>query len=165
MTSNENKDMSVSEQDFRKIMGRFTTGVAIVTTQHEGKPIGVTINTVTSVSLDPPLVLFCLGKRRVVFPAFFENPHCAIHILAAEQQELCRSFAHSSTHPWEKMTYEVSKSGCPLIPHSLGILQCRREHIYAGGDHDIFLNRVEDIHWEEHPVEKTPLVYFKGNFS
>lgn len=157
--------MSVSEKDFKKIMGRFTTGVAIITTQHHGKPVGVTINTLTSVSLDPPLVLFCLGKRRVVFPALHENTHCAIHILSAEQQDLCKAFAHSASHPWEGLTYKMSKTGCPLIPHSLGILHCRREEIYPGGDHVIFLNHVEDIHWEEHPEEKHPLVYFKGNFS
>ena len=145
-------------------MSHFTTGVAVITTQHQGKPVGVTINTLTSVSLTPPLVLFCLGKRRVVFPAFFESPHCAIHILSSSQEDLCKSFAHSSSHPWERMTYEMSKSGCPLIPHSLGILQCRREQTYAGGDHAIFLNHVEDIHWEDGHEEKAPLVYFQGKF-
>lgn len=158
--------MSVSEKDFRKVMGRFTTGVAVITTQHQGKPVGVTINTLTSVSLDPPLVLFCLGKRRHVFPAFFENPHCAIHILSSTQQDLCKAFAHSLSHPWDGLAYEASQTGCPLIPGSLGILHCRREETYGGGDHVIFLNHVEDIHWEDAQTskEKTPLVYYQGNF-
>lgn len=156
--------MSVAENDFRKIMGRFTTGVAIITTHHQGKPIGVTINTLTSVSLEPPLVLFCLGKKRLVFPAFFENPHCAIHILSSAQQDLCSSFAHSRSHPWEGLSYKTSKTGCPLIPHTLGILHCTREQTYDGGDHTIFLNHVEDIHWEDSPAEKSPLVYYQGTF-
>ncbi|MBX9804475.1 MAG: flavin reductase family protein [Alphaproteobacteria bacterium] len=156
--------MSVSEKDFRKVMGRFTTGVAIITTQHHGKPVGVTINTLTSVSLDPPLVLFCLGNKRMVYPAFFENPHCAIHILSTAQQELCKSFAHSSSQHWEGINYELNQAGCPLIPHSLGILHCRRKDTYDGGDHTIFLNHVEDIHWEESPDEKAPLVYYQGKF-
>jgi flavin reductase (DIM6/NTAB) family NADH-FMN oxidoreductase RutF len=156
--------MSVSEKDFKKIMSHFTTGVAIITTQHHGKPVGVTINTLTSVSLEPPLVLFCLGNKRVVFPAFLESPHCAIHILSASQQELCKTFAHSRSHPWEGMTYDLSPSGCPLIPHSLGILHCHRHEAYRGGDHTIFLNHVEDIHWEEGHETREPLVYFKGGF-
>ena len=156
--------MSVSEKDFRKVMGRFTTGVAIVTTQHGGQPVGVTINTLTSVSLDPPLVLFCLGKRRLVYPAFFESPLCAIHILSAAQQELCNSFAHPSSNPWEGTNYHLSQSGCPLIPHSLGILHCHRKETYDGGDHTIFLNHVEDIHWEESGEKIAPLVYYQGKF-
>ncbi len=157
--------MSMSEKDFRKMMGRFTTGVAIITTQHEGKPVGVTINTLTSVSLTPPLVLFCLGKKRVTFPAFMENTHYAIHILSAQQEGLCRAFSRPSDHPWKKVTYTVNKQGCPLIPDSLGILHCRREQTYLGGDHIIFLNHVEEIQWEESDPEKTPLVYFQGTFS
>lgn len=146
-------------------MGRFTTGVAIITTQHEGKPVGVTINTLTSVSLSPPLVLFCLGKKRAAFPAFMENTHYAIHILSAQQQDLCHAFARPTGHSWEKLTYTQSQKGCPMIPHSLGIIHCRREQTYAGGDHVIFLNHVEDIHWEESATEKAPLVYFQGTFS
>ncbi len=157
--------MSVSEKDFRKIMGRFTTGVAVITTQHQGKPVGVTINTLTSVSLAPPLVLFCLGKRRLVFPAFLENSHCAIHILSSAQKDLCKSFAHSLSHPWDSLTYEMSKTGCPLIPDSLGILHCRRKETYEGGDHTIFLNQVEDIDWEETGGEQAPLVYYQGTFA
>lgn len=147
-------------------MGRFTTGVAVITTQHQGKPVGITINTLTSVSLAPPLVLFCLGKRRHVYPAISENPYCAIHILSSTQQDLCKAFAHSRSHPWDMLTYEISKTGCPLIPGSLGILHCRREEIYGGGDHVIFLNHVEDIDWEDTHAnkEKTPLVYYQGSF-
>lgn len=157
--------MSVSETDFKKIMGCFTTGVAIVTTQHLGKPVGVTINTLTSVSLTPPLVLFCLGKRRITFPAFSEATHYAIHILSSDQKELCKVFAHSTGDPWERLPYELSSRGCPLISDSLGILQCRRETTYAGGDHVIFLNHVEEVLWEDHPENKDPLVYFKGRIE
>lgn len=156
--------MGISEKDFRKIMGCFTTGVAIITTQHQGKPIGITINTLTSVSLAPPLVLFCLGKQRRVYPAFFENLYCAIHILSSTQKDLCKAFAHPLSHPWEGVAYETSETGCPLISGSLGILHCRREKTYGGGDHVIFLNHVEDIHWEDAGKEKIPLVYFQGDF-
>lgn len=155
--------MSISENDFRKIMGRFTTGVAIVTTQHQGKPVGVTINTLTSVSLTPPLVLFCLGKNRVVFPAIFESTHYAIHILSSQQEHLCRSFSRPSDNPWKNLPYEVSNTGCPLLPHSLGILHCRRTETYSGGDHIIFLNTVEDIQ-EDHKEIGKPLIYFQGSF-
>ena len=154
--------MSVSEKDFRKAMSRFTTGVAIITTRHQGNPVGVTINTLTSVSLTPPLVLFCLGKTRAAFPAFFDATHCAIHILSSQQVELCQAFANPSIYPWEGLTYEPDKNGCPLISGSLGILQCRREQTYAGGDHSIFLNHVENIHWEKGDADKAPLIYFQG---
>lgn len=157
--------MSITEQDFKKMMSRFTTGVAIITTQHQGKPVGVTINTLTSVSLEPPLVLFCLGNKRIVYPAFHESLHYAIHILSSSQQELCKAFAHPRENPWDGIQYDLSPSGCPLIPHSLGILHCQRKNIYGGGDHTIFLNQVNSIHWDEGHEERNPLVYFKGNFS
>jgi 3-hydroxy-9,10-secoandrosta-1,3,5(10)-triene-9,17-dione monooxygenase reductase component len=157
--------MSITEQDFKKIMSQFTTGVAIITTQHQGKPIGVTINTLTSVSLEPPLVLFCLGNKRIVYPAFFENPNYAIHILSSSQQDLCKAFSHPREHPWEDVSYELNSIGCPIIPNSLGVLLCHRKEIYKGGDHTIFLNEVKGIHWEKGHEEKAPLVYFKGNFS
>lgn len=156
--------MSVTEQDFKKIMGRFTTGVAIITTQHQGKPVGVTINTLTSVSLEPPLVLFCLGNRRVVYPAFHENPHYAIHILSSSQQELCDAFACSREHLWDGLSYDLSPTGCPIISNSMGILYCQRKEIYGGGDHTIFLNYVKGIHIEDDNETREPLVYFKGKF-
>ncbi|MBM3632521.1 MAG: flavin reductase family protein [Alphaproteobacteria bacterium] len=154
--------MSIPENDFRKIMGRFTTGVAIVTTQHHGKPVGVTINTLTSVSLTPPLILFCLGKKRVVFPAIFESTHYAIHILSSQQEHLCHAFSRPSVDPWKDLVYEFSKVGCPLLAGSLGILHCRREATYEGGDHTIFLNYVEDIQKDNGAIGK-PLIYFQGS--
>jgi flavin reductase (DIM6/NTAB) family NADH-FMN oxidoreductase RutF len=157
--------MSISEQDFKNMMSRFTTGVAIITTQHDGKPVGVTINTLTSVSLEPPLVLFCLGNKRLVYPAFRENPHCAIHILSSTQQELCKAFAHPREHPWDSVPYDLSQTGCPMISDSMGILHCERKEIYGGGDHTIFLNYVKGIHFEDEHETRDPLVYFKGKFG
>ncbi len=157
--------MSLCETDFRKIMGSFTTGVALATTQHKGKAVGVIINTLTSVSLAPPLILFCLGKRRVVFPAFLESAHYAIHILSSQQKNLCGIFAHPMSHPWEGVPHTMSKNGCPIIANSLGILHCRREQTYEGGDHLIFLSAVEDIHLDKDACEKEPLVYFQGSFQ
>lgn len=157
--------MSITEQDFKNMMSRFTTGVAIITTQHQGKPVGVTINTLTSVSLDPPLVLFCLGNQRLVFPAFHENPNCAIHILSSSQQELCKTFSHPRDYPWEGLTYDMSPYGCPLIPNSMGILHCERKETYNGGDHTIFLNQVTGIHLDDGHETYEPLVYFKGRFG
>ena len=156
--------MSFSEKEFRKIMGCFTTGVAIITTQNQGKPIGITINSLTSVSLDPPLVLFCLDKRRAVFPEFLKNTDYAIHILSSTQQDLCLAFSNSSANPWEGLAYEVSRFGCPILPNSLGILYCCRYEIYTCGDHIIFLNSVKNIHWQETNKRKDPLVYFQGKF-
>lgn len=152
------------EKDFRKMMGRFTTGVAVVTTEYQGKPMGVTINTLTSVSLSPPLVLFCLGKKRLAFQAFSQSTHLAIHILSAHQQELCRSFSMPSSHPWDKTSYKMSSTNCPLIENSLGILHCRHEKTYDGGDHMIFLNQVEAIHWDHEENLQAPLIYFQGKF-
>lgn len=156
--------MSVSEKEFRKIMGCFATGVAIVTTQHQGKPVGVTINTLTSVSLDPPLVLFCLGRKSATFPAFFESTHFAIHILATDQENVSRTFSRPLDRPWEKVDYEMSPAGCPLLPRSLGILQCRREQTYEGGDHMIFIGRVEDIYGDSQAKKRNPLVYYQGAY-
>ena len=154
--------MNFTEKDFRKMMGRFPTGVAIATTQYQGKPVGITINTLTSVSLAPPLILFCLGKTRVLFPAYFDGGHFAIHILTADQHALSNAFAEPFGNPWEGMDYDLSPTGCPLIPNTLGILHCRRDKKFNGGDHVIFLNQVEGIQWGEN---RHPLIYSQGSYG
>jgi flavin reductase (DIM6/NTAB) family NADH-FMN oxidoreductase RutF len=154
--------MKFTEKDFRKMMGRFSTGVAIVTTLYREKPVGMTINTLTSVSLAPPLVLFCLGKTRALFPAFFDSTYFAIHILPAEQYSLANAFAQPFENPWEGLDYALSSTGCPLIFNTLGILHCRRDKRFNGGDHVIFLNHVENIQWGE---DKRPLLYTQGAYG
>ena len=144
------------------MMGRFPTGVTVVTTQYQDKPAGITINTLTSVSLAPPLVLFCLGKTRVLFPAYCDSNHFAIHILAAGQHTLSNAFAQPFGNPWEGMDYNLSPTGCPLIPNTLGILHCRRDKKFNGGDHVIFLNQVEGIQWGENQY---PLIYNQGTYG
>lgn len=143
-------------------MGRFPTGVAVVTTRYQDKPVGVTINTLTSVSLAPPLVLFCLGKTRGVFPACFDSSHFAIHILAADQHALSSAFAQPFGNPWEEMAYDLSPTGCPLISNTLGILHCRQDKKINGGDHIIFLNQVMSLQWGE---DRYPLVYTQGSYG
>jgi flavin reductase (DIM6/NTAB) family NADH-FMN oxidoreductase RutF len=154
--------MSFTEKDFREMMRRFPTGVAIVTTLYQNKPVGITINTLASVSLAPPLVLFCLGKTRVLFPAFFDSAYFAIHVLPADQYTLSDAFAQPFANPWEGMDYELSSTGCPLIPNTLGILHCRRDKRFNGGDHVIFLNHIENIQWGE---DKHPLIYHQGAYG
>ena len=85
--------MSINSKDFRSVMGTFATGVTIITTIDKGKPKGITANSFTSVSLEPPLVMFCLGKDSTNFEAFMSSNFFAVNILSVHQEELSNKFA------------------------------------------------------------------------
>ena len=148
---------------FRRLMGCFTTGVAVATTQDPaGQPIGLTINSLTSVSLNPPLLLFCLDRAAHVFPAFELASDFAINILAADQAELSRSFADFRHFPQPAGIWAATLRNCPILTGTLGWLLCRKTATYDGGDHVILLGEVMDL--SPPAAADQPLAYFQGRY-
>ena len=146
---------------FRQLLGSYMTGVTVVTTRDAGA-VGVTINSFTSVSLDPPLILFCLDKNARRFAAFEKAEHFVVNILAAEQEHLSRAFAAPQHPDLAPSVFAPDVENCPVLKDTLGWLYCRKYAAHQGGDHMIFVGEVLRIH--QAPTAQKPLIYFKGDY-
>ncbi len=128
-------------RDFRDALGRFATGVTVVTTRAEFGPLGMTVNSFASVSLDPPLVLWSPSKSSRRFPAFAAAEHYAIHILSELQSGVARAFA-SRGHGFEGIDWREGTAGTPLIADCAARFECRQTARHDGGDHEILVGEV-----------------------
>ncbi|MFG1806154.1 flavin reductase family protein [Streptomyces sp. NPDC049040] len=130
------------QRALRDVLGRYATGVAVVTTRYRGMPAGVTVNSFTSVSLDPPLVLWCLNAASGSRAAFTGAEHFAVNVLAAGQGDLATRF----TCPGDRFAGLPPHSGphgLPLLPGAVAVLLCRRTRVLPAGDHLLLLGTVE----------------------
>ena len=115
------QDAGLDARALRNALGHYTTGVTIVTTRTpDGAHTGVTVNSFTSVSLDPPLLLFCLATRSSLLAAFEQAGHFAINVLGKGQQALSNRFARPSSNTWEGVTYQSGAYGCALLAGTIG---------------------------------------------
>ncbi|MCW0201652.1 MAG: flavin reductase family protein [Rhodanobacter thiooxydans] len=146
---------------FRDALGLFATGITIVTTRApNGDPVGLTVNSFNSVSLDPPLVLWSLMCGSPSEEAFRACTHYAIHVLGAHQQSLSSRFAGSREQRFAGLATGQGLGDAPLLEGCLARFECRNDIQYAGGDHLIFVGRVE--RFERSAGD--PLLYFGGGY-
>ena len=154
--------MPVSKDDFRAALGRFVSGVTVVTTRgDDDKPVGMTVSAFASVSLEPPLVLACIDKRASVHGRFAEGTYFAVSILAEDQEHLSRRFASKDQDRFNGTGYTEGATGTPLLDGAVAYLECRVVHAYPGGDHTIIVGEVESTA----VGESKPLAYFRGGYS
>ena len=145
----------------RAALGQFATGVGVVTvTTPAGGPAGMTINSHSSVSLDPPLIAWCLRLDAARFSVFAGADHFAVNVLAADQEMLARRFA-GPTAGQAALPWRAGPSGVPLLPGTLGSFVCGRADQVRGGDHLIIIGRLE--HYEV-TSGQTPLIFFGGRY-
>ena len=151
-------------QQFRSALGSFATGVTIVTAKGlgHGEYIGITVNSFSSVSLDPPLVLFSLGKRNFSLKHFLSTRHFAVNVLSKAQRELGARFARSAHDKWAGVDYELWQHDCPIFPGSIAAFECAIQHTYQGGDHVILVGHVEHMHCD--PTAE-PLLFLRGKYG
>src|SRR5262249_474529 len=146
---------------FRHVMGNFATGITVVTTRDaEGQACGLTVNSFTSVSLDPLLVLVCFDKRLSSLQAFNDSKWFGVSMLSKDQEDLSRMFAKRESERPASLYFE-GLHGMPLLKNALAVMECATMDIYPGGDHLIFLGEVKNaevLHSEE------PLLYFRGKY-
>lgn len=156
-------DASFDSGKYRQALGRFATGVTIVTgLTADGQPVGVTVNAFSSVSLDPPLILISLDNETGCLEAFTEGERFAVNILEESQQELSDSFAGPQEHKFKTQSYDTWDSGCPILPNCLVNLECTRINVIEGGDHMIVLGRVDRI---EQAEDGQPLLFYKSAYG
>lgn len=165
----EFQNYSISDpQQFRQVLGKFATGVSIITCldnrQSDPLPIGVTMNSFTSVSLDPPLILFCLAHAAHSYAPFKQADSFMVHILDQSEQDVSNLFATPSADKWTDRKWTMSDKKAPLLSN-IGIahIECTPEQIIPAGDHDIFLCKVTDCKAQADAA--TPLLYFAGKYG
>jgi flavin reductase (DIM6/NTAB) family NADH-FMN oxidoreductase RutF len=125
----------------RDAFGRFATGVTVVTTNSGDGPVGITANSFSSVSLEPPLVLWMPDKGSRRFQYFEDAEHYAIHVLSHEQAEVCNGFVRNA-HAFDQLPHRIDDKGVPLLENCLARFECKRFAAYEGGDHLIVLGQV-----------------------
>jgi len=147
---------------FRETLGCFPTGVVVAATLGDGAaPVGLTINSFSSVSLDPPLILWSIALSAPSLSAFRDHPGFTINILSAEQQSLCTQFARPAVNKFAGIDWRPGYAGTPVISEALAVLECKTFRRYEGGDHEIILGEVVKIDL----TDKKPLVYHRGHFA
>jgi len=149
---------------FRDALGQFPTGVTIITTMTAGGDrLGMTISSFNSLSLDPPLVLFSIWRETNSFTAWQSAERYAINVLSEDQEELSTKFARAKGEKWIGQTVLNGKTGLPLLPNAVIVFECEAYDRYDGGDHEIFVGRVVELH-ENRAKRGRPLVFFGGQY-
>lgn len=160
MTGTE--EFTIDPQALRQTLSCFPTGVAIATTQsRDGEPIGVTISSFNSVSMDPPLVLWSLASKAGSLPEYKAHRGFAINILSADQVDLCKLFASPERDRFSGLEWVEGANGVPCIAGCSAVLECETYATHEGGDHEIFIGKVV-AHMSS---EKTPLAFGKGQLG
>jgi 3-hydroxy-9,10-secoandrosta-1,3,5(10)-triene-9,17-dione monooxygenase reductase component len=165
----------VTPDAFRQVMGHFVTGVTVVTTwdpADDGRlpldrlPAGITVNALTSVSLDPPLVVVALDRRRFITPHVHAVGRYAVNILGASQQALSDCFAHAPVTPGREefcgAAWHLGETGLPLLDGAIATLECTVSGVMSAGDHDLFIGRVDRL--SGGPVHDDPLIYYRRHY-
>jgi flavin reductase (DIM6/NTAB) family NADH-FMN oxidoreductase RutF len=145
----------------RDALGCFATGVTVVTCLSDGVPAGLTVNSFTSVSLDPPLILVCIAKRAASAAALTAASHFAINVLQTGQQPASIRFATRDEDRFGATKWACGEAGAPILEESLGVFECERFAVYEGGDHHILVGKVIKASFD---AGLDPLLYFRGRY-
>jgi flavin reductase (DIM6/NTAB) family NADH-FMN oxidoreductase RutF len=156
--------MDFDIKGFRDAMGAFPTGIAVITAaSQEMSHIGITVNSFTSVSLEPPLVLWCIDRRSRRYPHFAQAPGFTVSILASGHREVSARLARAGEHNLDGIALIPTELGPPALADSLAIFECARESVQDAGDHAILIGRV--LRFARHDAAGAPLVFFQGKYG
>lgn len=154
--------MEFDGRELRNALGRFATGVCLITTvSDEGEAMALTANSFSSVSLDPPLVLWSLQNNSDVYDIFAHPRYFAINVLAQEQEDQSNQYARKGQHELSPEHYRPGKYGAPIIRNALVTFECELHATHDGGDHLIIVGRVRDL--SSRPTGE-PLLFYSGAY-
>lgn len=154
--------MSVSPDEFRSVLGRFPSGVTVVTTKAaDGSDHGMTVSAFCSVSLEPPLVLICIEKTASAHEALTTAPAFVVNILSAKQEQIARRFSIVDIDRFEGVGFSRSRNGTAVLDDVLGVIECSRFALHDAGDHTIIVGEVETGRAEI----GAPLLYYRGGYA
>jgi len=144
----------------REGLGKFATGVTVVTCHGSEGPCGITANSFSSVSLEPPLVLWNIAKVSNSLQAYLDAEHFAINVLTSNQQSLSAHFAQTEHTTFNGIEHSLSAHGVPVLPDTLACFECRTHQIHDCGDHYIIVGEIEDYRFDD----GSPLLFFGGEY-
>jgi flavin reductase (DIM6/NTAB) family NADH-FMN oxidoreductase RutF len=156
--------MALTKDEYRQLIGCFPTGVTIITMAHEGEVRGMTANAVTSVSLDPLLLLICVDKRTITHRFLEQATTFAVNILAEDQEHVSRALASRDSDDAPRLMghpYHPGQNGAPILDDCVAYLECRITEVFPGGDHSIFIGEVV---WGEVMRDAPPLIFHRGKY-
>ena len=149
-------------RELRNALGRFATGVCVITTiDEQGNAVGMTANSFSSVSLDPPLVLWSLQSNSDLYTTFARPRRYAVNVLSSEQMALSNQYAKKGDHILDPGHFRVGRHGAPIIRNALVSFECELDATHEGGDHLIIVGRVKDM--VSRPTGK-PLLFHSGSY-
>jgi flavin reductase (DIM6/NTAB) family NADH-FMN oxidoreductase RutF len=147
--------------EMRRVLGSFATGVTVVTGTALGEPVGFSCQSFASVSLDPPLVLFCPAHTSRSWPLIRDAGKFCVNVLAEDQEDLCARFATTGADKFAGLTWHETEWG-PSLDNVLSTVMCDVEAVHSAGDHDIVVGRVRQLVLHR---EAKPLVFYRGTFG
>ncbi|MFC9978385.1 flavin reductase family protein [Gordonia sp. NPDC127522] len=153
----------IEPTEFRFAMAEFATGVTVVTAHDSGGPVGFVCQSFASVSLDPPMVLFCVDHRSRSWPRIREAGRFCVNVLADHQREVCQSFGSSQGKKFDGAQWELSGWGVPVLSDVLMRVHADIDSVTTAGDHDVVIGRVIDV--ERVDGGHRPMVFFRGAFG
>jgi flavin reductase (DIM6/NTAB) family NADH-FMN oxidoreductase RutF len=159
-------EASFGKRELRDVLGMYATGVTVITTQGVSEPYGMTANSFTGVSLDPPLVLVCAMSQAQGAAIISDNGHFAVNVLTAEQEAISHFFASRNRprgpNAFAEIPHRRLVTGAPIIDNVAAYLDCRLVTEYEVGDHTIFIGEVLTLGTE--PSVRSPLLFFSGSY-
>ena len=162
MTPNPSSSHPVSSDEFRAVLGRFASGVTIVTTRGaDGSDQGMTVSAFCSLSLAPALILICIEKSASVHPALTAAAGFVVNILSTTQEQIARRFSTVDIDRFEGVGFTRSAGGYPILDDVLSVIECRRTALHDGGDHTIIVGEVD----ASRIGEGIPLLYYRGGYA
>lgn len=147
---------------FRDVLGRFCTGVTVVTSMSNGEPVGMTCQSFSSVSLSPPLVLFCPAKTSRAWPLMRAAGHFCVNLLADDQVDISNGMATKGAEKFDGVSWSPSKTGAPMLDGILGYVDCTIHQVHEAGDHYIVVGKVQDLGFGD---AEDPLLFYKGKYG
>jgi 3-hydroxy-9,10-secoandrosta-1,3,5(10)-triene-9,17-dione monooxygenase reductase component len=150
------------EASYRTVLGHFATGVTIITAMDGNEPVGISANSFTSVSLDPPLVLFCAAKDSTTWPRIKAAGNFTVNVLNEHQEDVSRVFATKGADRFSRIGWRESRAGSPVLHDSLAYIDCEIEDEHDAGDHVIVVGRVLELGVLS---EDGPLLFFRGGYG
>jgi flavin reductase (DIM6/NTAB) family NADH-FMN oxidoreductase RutF len=152
----------VEPPQFRQLLGRFATGVTVLTSRTpQGDPIGMTASSVASVSLDPPLVLVSVDKSHEMHAALDSGTHFVLNVLSSEQEALSRRFAGDEQDRFRGVSYRQNERGIAVIEGVVAHIECEKHSTVPGGDHTVFIGMVVG----GNATDRRPLLYYRGGYA
>ncbi|WP_409312106.1 flavin reductase family protein [Pseudomonas putida] len=154
---------AIEPSTFRQALGHYASGITVITSHHEGEPIGFTCQSFYSVSMSPPLVSFSVMSSSASYPKIRQAGRFTVNILSGEQVGISNQFARRGTNKWQGVEWQESPLGNPIIAGSLHWLDCEIHAEHAAGDHLIVIGEVKALNLQATAATQ-PLLYFKGQY-